>query len=128
MHTNILRESDRAAILGHQSQGGERDLQIRALGREDNVGETLSPCGAAADARAVEREDKDFAVVDDGAEELEGRGEAGEEVELFLRGVGVGFGGTVGFSWGSQLGLQSPNTCTSFCPFCIEGVVEERQD
>jgi len=37
-------------------------------------------------------------VVDDGAEELEGGGEAEKEVELLFGGVGVGFGGTVGLS------------------------------
>lgn len=60
----MLGEGEGGTVFGDETQGREGDLEVSCSTCEDYVGDSLEPGCAAADARAVEGEDEDFAVVD----------------------------------------------------------------
>ena len=99
----MASERHGGALFRDEAECGEGRLEVCALGGEDEVGYAWEPGGAAADTGAVEGEDEDLGVVDEGAEEFEGGSEGGEVLEFEGGGVGRGGGGG---GWGEAGGFD----------------------
>lgn len=77
MHADAVGKVLGRAVLGDQGERGKGNLQVRAIGSKDDVGNAREPGGATTDSWAVESEDEDLLMIDEGADELDawrGRG------------------------------------------------------
>lgn len=65
MDAEAMGKSADGAIFGDEGERGEGRLDVARVCRENGVGQSEVPGCAAADGRAIERENKYFSMVND---------------------------------------------------------------